>query len=54
MMSHAFWNGTEIISKPGYDTESKAYLDTEGVDYDMDTDTHTAESDLSIWKDLLL
>ena len=53
VMSHAFWNGTEIISKPGYDTESKTYLDTDGVDYDMDTDTHSAESDLSIWKDLL-
>ena len=53
VMSHPFWNGTEIVSKPGYDHQSRAYLDTEGIDYDMDTETHSAESDLKLFRDLL-
>ena len=53
VMSHPFWNGESIVSQPGYDSQSQAYLDTEGVEYDMDTDAHTAEADLQLWKDLL-
>ena len=53
VMSHPFWNGSEIVSKPGYDSQSNSYLDTEGIEYDMDTDTNTAKADLKLWKDLL-
>ena len=53
VMSHPFWNGTEIVSQPGYDAESGVYLDMKSVEYDLDTETHDAESDLQLWRDLL-
>lgn len=53
VMSHPFWNGTEIVSQPGYDAESGVYLDMKEVAYDLDTDVHDTQSDLKLWKDLL-
>ena len=53
VMTHPFWNGSEIIRQPGYDPKSQVFLDNEGVNYEIDTGSHTAESDLQNFRELL-
>ena len=52
VLTHPFWNGTKLLSKEGYDPDTQAYLDCKN-EYDLDTEKHTAHSDLKLWKDLL-
>ena len=52
VLTHPFWNGTEILFKKGYDPDTQAYLDCDRK-FDIDTSKHTAEEDLKIWEDLL-
>ena len=52
VLTHPFWNGTELLSQEGYDPATQAYLDCKN-EYDLDTEKHTASDDLDLWKDLL-
>ena len=52
VLTHPFWNGTELLSQEGYDAATQAYLDCKN-EYDLDTEKHTASDDLELWKDLL-
>ena len=52
VLTHPFWNGTELLSKEGYDAATQAYLDCKD-EYNLDTEKHTASDDLELWKDLL-
>ena len=52
VLTHPFWNGTELLSKEGYDPATQAYLDCKN-EYDLDTEKHTDSDDLDLWKDLL-
>ena len=52
VLTHPFWNGTQLLSQEGYDAATQAYLDCKN-EYDLDTEKHTASDDLELWKDLL-
>ena len=52
VLTHPFWNRTELLSKKGYDPATQAYLDCQN-EYDLDTEKHTAQDDLEIWKEIL-
>ena len=52
VLTHPFWNGTNLVLKKGYDAATQAYLDCKN-EYDLDTEKHTASDDLEFWKDLL-
>lgn len=54
ILSHPFFNGTELVSRRGYDTESQSFLDVPKSEvFDLDIEAHTPEADLDICRDLL-
>ena len=54
ILSHPFFNGKELVSRRGYDTESQSFLDVPKSEvFDLDIEANTPEADLDIWRDLL-
>ena len=54
ILTHPFYNGSNIADQHGYDTESQVFLDCEnGIKFDLDTQAHTAADDLNLWRELL-
>lgn len=54
IVTHPFWNSETIVFKSGYDAATHVYLSlNENVDYDLDIEKHTPETDVKIWRELL-
>ena len=54
ILTHPFFNGSNIVDKHGYDPDSQVFLDREkSIKFDLDTQTHTAPDDLKLWRELL-
>lgn len=54
ILTHPFYNGTQLIDRYGYDAESQVFVDFDEPDlFDLDTDAHTAEDDVNLWRELL-
>ena len=55
ILTHPFYNGSELVYTPGYDTKSQVYLDMKKSDtqFDLDTEANSAKDDIQLWEDLL-
>ena len=53
ILTHPYHNGHALINDDGFDANTGAYLKKRTSELDLDLDAHSAEEDVTLWKDWL-